>query len=1069
MRFASHHRRSNRPRVGSSTVHRTALPHRLDSQRWIGGDSLSPGADSRWLFVARNDTRTLSLQRRLSFGFLWVLFLASAVFALNPDRHISQYGHTAWRIQDGFFGGPVRSITQTMDGYIWVGTGAGLFRFDGVRFVSWSSLEVEQLPSTSITTLLGARDGSLWIGTDAGLVHRVNQHLITYLKGEGSISSILQDGNGEIWIARDRSGDNTQPLCQVIGIGVRCYGNEDGVPAFLAGPLVQDASNNLWIGGDTTLLKWRPGSSHAYRPKALKSNAGVDGVGALSVAADGSLWVGMALTGRGLGLQHLVDGGLKSFVAPKLNGETQEVMALLEDHQKNLWVGTSNQGIYRIHGADVDHYRTTDGLSSDLIFQFYEDHEGNLWVATAKGLDCFRDLRVSSFSTREGLSADEVDSVLASRDGTIWIGNASKLDVLGPGGVPSQAGNALQGHQVTSLFEDRAGRLWAGIDNTLTIYQARRFRQIRMQDGSPVGVVMGMTEDSENNIWVETMGPPGTLIRIQDQKVREAFPAPQMPLARKIAADPQSGIWLGLLNGDLARYRSGKTEIFAFTHHPGSRVNELIAASDGSILGATAFGVVGWKNGKQQILTVRNGLPCDSIHALISDDQGDLWLYAQCGLIEIADAELQRWWQRPESRLKLKVFDVSDGVQPGRGHFNTSTRTPDGQLWFANGSVLQMIDPNHMAGNTLAPPVHIEAIVADRKSYLPQEGLSLPPLTRDLEIDYTALSFVVPQKALFRYMLEGRDADWQEPGTRRQAFYNNLRPGHYRFRVIACNNDGMWTSTPALWRFVIPPAYYQTLWFKAALWTTAIMLLWLFYLYRLRRISAEIHSRLNERQRERERIARELHDTLLQGFQGLVLRFQAILNRIPENDPLRASVRNALLRADEVLIEGRDRVREIRSEPSRDLQNLLGSFGHSHASESTPFQLFVVGTVVALKPLICDEVYRIAREALSNAFRHASASKVEVELIYDQAQFNLRIRDNGTGIDEQTVSGGRLGHWGLQGMRERANLSGAKLSIWSRPGAGTEIELLIPGKLAYAESGRSDKVAWWKRVIWRRR
>jgi signal transduction histidine kinase/ligand-binding sensor domain-containing protein len=1071
MRFTSYHWRSNGPRVGSSTVHRTALPHWLDSQRWIGGDSLSSGADGGWRVAGRNYTRTLSLQRRLSFGcFLLVLFLASAVFALNPDRHITQYGHTAWRLQDGFFGGPVRSITQTRDGYIWVGTEAGLFRFDGVRFVSWRSQEAEQLPSTSITDLLGARDGSLWIGTNAGLFHRVNQHLITYLKGEGQISSILQDVNGEIWIARVRGGDDTQPLCQVIGIGVRCYGKEDGVPAFsAAGPLAQDASGNSWIGGDTTLLRWRPGSSHAYRPKALKSNAGIDGVEALSVAADGSIWVGMGLTGHGLGLQHLVNGGLKSFVAPKLNGETVEVLALLEDHEKNLWVGTSNQGIYRIHGADVDHYRTTDGLSSDYVYKLYEDREGNLWVATAKGLDCFRDLRVSSFSTREGLSSDEVNSVLASRDGTIWIGNNSKLDVLGSGGVTSKVGKAFQGHQVTSLLQDRAGRLWAGIDNTLSIYQRGKFRQIKGQDGGPVGVVMGMAEDSENDIWVETMGPPGTLIRIQDQRVREAFPAPQMPLARKIVADPQSGIWLGLLNGDLARYRSGKTEIFPFTHHPASRVNELIAASDGSILGATAFGVVGWKNGKRQILTVRNGLPCNSIHALISDDQGDLWLYAQCGLIEIADAELQRWWERPESRLKLRVFDASDGVQPGRGHFNTSTRSPDGRLWFANGSVLQMIDPNHMAGNTLAPPVHIEAIVADRKSYLAQEGLNLPPLTRDLEIDYTALSFVVPQKALFRYMLEGHDTDWQEPGTRRQAFYNNLRPGHYRFRVIACNNDGMWTSTPAVWRFVILPAYYQTLWFKAALWTTAIMLLWLFYLYRLRRISAEIHSRFNERQRERERIARELHDTLLQGFQGLVLRFQAILNRIPEEDPLRASVRNALLRADEVLIEGRDRVREIRSESSPDLRNLLGSFGDSQASESTSFQLFLVGTVVALKPLICDEVNRIAREALTNAFRHASASRVEAELIYDRAEFNLRIRDNGTGIDEQTVGAGRSGHWGLQGMRERANLSGGKLSIWSRPGAGTEVEFLIPGKLAYAESGQSDKVSWWKRAIWRPR
>src|SRR3984893_4191576 len=333
---------------------------------------------------------------RLSLGcFLLILVLASSVFALNPDRLISQYGHTAWRIQDGFFGGQVRAITQTNDGYLWVGTESGLFRFDGVRFVSWSSQEVEQLPSTSVNALLGARDGSLWIGTNAGLLHRVNQRLITYLKGD-TISSILQDVNGEIWITRIRSGDDAELLCRVIGIGVRCYGKVDGVPPFsAAGDLVQDASGNLWIGGDTTLLRWRPGSSYVYRPKALKSNAGVDGVEALSAAADGSLWVGMALRGRGLGLQHLVDGGLKSFVAPKLNGETVEVTALLEDHQKNLWVGTINQGIYRIHDADVDQYRTTDGLSSDLVFQFYEDHEGNLWVATAKGLDCFRDLRVS--------------------------------------------------------------------------------------------------------------------------------------------------------------------------------------------------------------------------------------------------------------------------------------------------------------------------------------------------------------------------------------------------------------------------------------------------------------------------------------------------------------------------------------------------------------------------------------------------------------------------------------------------------------------------------------------------
>jgi signal transduction histidine kinase/ligand-binding sensor domain-containing protein len=988
---------------------------------------------------------------RLSFGcFLLFLFLTSAAFALNPERHISQYGHTAWRIQDGFFGGRVRTITQTTDGYIWVGTEAGLFRFDGVRFVSWSSQELEQPPSTTITALLGARDGSLWIGTDAGLVHEVNNHLITYLKGGGLITSILQDVNGEIWVAHHRSGDNTQPLCRVIRLGVRCYGNEEGVPPFAAGPLAQDPSGNLWIGGDTTLLRWRPGSSNIYRPKGLRSNAGVDGVEALSVAADGSLWVGMAPSGSGLGLQHLVDGRLKSFITPKLNGETLEVATLLEDRQNTLWVGSFNQGIYRIHGADVDHYRSTDGLSSDSLLKFYEDREGNLWVATTKGLDCFRDLRVSSFSTREGLSADAVDSVLAARDGTIWIGNASNLDVLDPGGVPSQAGKASPGHQVTSLLEDRAGRLWAGIDNTLTIHQGRRFRQIKRQESSPLGVVTGITEDSQNNIWAQTLGPPGPLIRIQDRKVREAFLAPQMPLAREIVADPQSGIWLGLLNGDLARYRSGKIEIFPFPHHPASRVNQLIAVSDGSILGATAFGVVGWKNGKRQILTVRNGLPCDTIHALIRDNKGDLWLYAQCGLIEIADAELQRWWEQPETRLKLRVFDASDGVQPGQAHFNASAESPDGRLWFANGSVLQMIDPNHMAGNALAPPVHIQAIVADRNGYTPQNGLRLPPLTRDLEIDYTALSFVVPQKVLFRYMLEGHDTGWQEAGTRRQALYNDLRPGHYRFRVIACNNDGVWNAQGAMLIFSVAPAWYQTIWFRFLGVFSGLFFAWSLYRLRLHQMAASMSARFDERLAERTRLARELHDAFLQTVQGSKLVADHALKK--SSDPVQ--MHRAMEQLSEWLAraiqEGRAALNSLRTSTTQrnDLADALQrATENGFVPGSMAVNFSVIGVPGDMHPVVRDEVYRIGYEAIRNAGLHSSATQLAVELRYSQ-DLTLRVSDNGIGIDPAIVEKGRDGHFGLQGMRERAARIGAKLALVTSA-SGTEIKLVVPGGIIF--------------------
>jgi signal transduction histidine kinase/streptogramin lyase len=752
----------------------------------------------------------------------------------------------------------------------------------------------------------------------------------------------------------------------------------------------------------------------------------------------------------------MVGDALTSFVAPTLNGETLEVIALLNDRQKSLWVGTGNQGIYRIHDGDVDHYRSTDGLSSDLVGGFFEDREGNLWVATSKGIDMFRDLRVSSFSTREGLSADAVDSVLASRDGTIWIGTAGNLDVLGPDGVSSRAGKALQGHQVTSLLEDHAGRLWIGIDNTLSIHQGRTFSSIERPDGSPLGVVIGMTEDTENNIWAETMGPPGTLIRIQDLKVREELPAPRMPLARKIVADPQGGIWLGLVNGDLARYRSGKTEIFAFTDLPDSRVNQLVALSDGSVLGATAFGVIGWKDGKQQVLTVRNGLPCDGIRALISDTRGDLWLHTQCGLIEIDHAELQRWWEQPERKVQLNVFDVSDGVQPGRGHFNTSTRTPDGRLWFANGSVLQMIDPDHTAGNAVAPPVHIEAIVADRKSYSVQEGLRLPPLTRDLAIDYTALSFVVPHKVVFRYMLEGHDGGWQEPGTRRQAFYNDLGPGHYRFRVIACNNDGVWNEEGAALTFSIAPAWYQTHWFRFLSVFSGLLVAWSLYRLRLRQMAVSMSARFDERLADRTRMARELHDTFLQTVQGSKLVADHALER--SSDPVR--MRQTLEQLSEWLAraiqEGRAALNSLRTSTTQrnDLADALHrATENGFVPSSMAVTFSVVGHARDMHPVVRDEVYRIGYEAIRNASLHSSATQLEIELRYSQ-ELSLRVSDKGVGIDLAIADKGRDGHFGLQGMRERAARIGGTLTM-TTSASGTDIRLIVPGGIIFQTSGPS--------------
>ena len=601
------------------------------------------------------------------------------------------------------------------------------------------------------------------------------------------------------------------------------------------------------------------------------------------------------------------------------------------------------------------------------------------------------------------------------------------------------------------------------MDNTLWIHEGGKkngtFRQIRKQDGSAVGTVMGLTEDPDHNIWVETQGPPATLIRIQDLRVREEFPEPPLPFARKLAPDPQSGIWMGLLNGNLARFRSGKAEIFTFANHPNTRVKALFAASDGSILGATEFGVVGWKNGKQQILTVRNGLPCSDINSVISDDQGDLWLYAACGLIEIPKDEVQRWWGEPEGKLRARVFDALDGVQSGVSHFNSSSKGPDGRLWFANASIVQTVDPAHMTGNAVPPPVHINGIVADRKSYPPQAAVKLPALTRDLEVDYTATSFAAPKKVLFRYMLEGHDAGWQEPGTRRQAFYNDLRPGRYRFHVIASNNDGVWNEAGAFLDLSIAPAYYQTTWFRLLCGAAFLLVLWFIYQFRLRQLQRQFNIGLEARVNERTRIARELHDTLLQTLHGLMFQFQAVRNLMPRRpDDAMRSLDDAIDETEKALAESRDAIQGLRSEPiaKGDLAELLRATSQELATSGSGnqappvFDLILEGERRILSPATKNEICRIAFETLRNAYHHAHAHRIEAEIQYGAHMLRLRIRDDGQGIDPKVLQeGGKSGHWGLRGLRERAERIGAKLDFWSEAGAGTEVQLAVPAAVAY--------------------
>jgi signal transduction histidine kinase/ligand-binding sensor domain-containing protein len=1013
--------------------------------------------------------------------------------ALDPDRRLSQYAHSAWRIQDGSFGGAPSAVTQTSDGYVWIGTSTGLVRFDGVRFVPWTPGDGNQwFSSNSVWSLLGGRDGSLWIGTGSNLARLKNGRLFNYTSGRGRINAIVEDQRGGVWITRTRVRDDAGPLCQVTGDELRCYGKADGIALPTGGPLMVDADGTFWVGNASALVHWSGDSSRTHMTRQLQPAAGLSGVAALAAGPDGSVWSGMSRTGPGLGLQRLQEGVWRPVSAPDFDGSSLAVNALFMDRGKAMWIGTEGHGIYRLAAGRMDRFSRADGLSGDSVTSFHEDREGNMWVATSEGIDCFRDTRMVSYSTLEGLSANQVASVLAARDGTIWAGNSGALEAIrGHHASSIKPQQGLPGISVTALLEDHAGRLWLGVDNGVAVYEQGRFRRITRRDGTGPGPFVAMIEDRAHNIWGITVGTPRRLVRIEDFNIREEIladrsstaqpsalaapsapalampPDPQLPAAGSLAADPEDGIWLGLGSGSLARYRQGRLETFRFPTGTGSSatgqgagagagagVRQVVVTSDGAVLGARMDGLIAWHDGgTQRTLTVQNGLPCGGVYAFAFDTQGALWLYTQCGLLNIAETELRKWWKRGDTVVKVNVFDALDGVRPGLASFQPRvSRSPDGRLWFANETVVQMIDPAHQTVNAIPPPVHIEQVIADRKSYPVTPVVQLPPLTGDLEIDYVGLSFVAPQKVRFRYRLEGRDQTWQEPGTRRQAFYNDLRPGTYRFRVIASNNDGLWNEHGAAIDIVILPAWYQTNAFLMLSVITAAMGIWAIYQLRMRQMARALNVRFDERLEERTRVARDLHDTLLQTVQGSKMVVDNALYR-PDDGGMRQAMEQVSVWLGQASAEGRAAVNALRAS-TLEKNDLAEAFGRAledcGRQGSCRASFSVTGAAREMHPMVRDEVYRIGYEAIRNACTHSGGNRLEVVLTYAR-DLILRISDNGVGIDPAVASGGKEGHFGLQGMRERAGRIGATLTVESSAGSGTEIRLHVPGRVVFHE------------------
>jgi signal transduction histidine kinase/ligand-binding sensor domain-containing protein len=996
-----------------------------------------------------------------------LLMWCPRALALNPALDISQYAHTAWKIRDGFTKGTISSIAQTSDGYLWLGTEFGLLRFDGVRNVPWQPPPTEPLPSTVIMSLLAARDGALWIGTDKGLASWKGGKLTQYPELAGHyIFKLLEDREGLVWASG--AAVPTGKLCAFQRGSVQCYG-EDGRFGFGVFSLYQDQNGSLWAGASSGLWRLKPGP-----PKLYPTPEDLNPIYGLVEGDDGTL-----LLGTRSGIRRLVDAKTEAYPLP---GPARQINArtLLRDRDGGLWVATTNQGLVHIHDGRTDVFAQSNGLSGDVVTTAFEDREGNIWVATEDGLDRFRNSAVSTLSVNQGLWTASVGSILAAGDGSVWLGSSGGSGGLyrwdngritayrargarPMTGVREVVGSGLPHDWVQSLFQDTRGRMVVSTAGGIGYFENDRFVAI---GGVPGGVVRSIAEDHLGSLWIanQQLGLfhvlPGSMVQ-------------QIPWARlgrkdfatTLVADRlQGGLWLGFFLGGITYFADDQIRAsYAVADGLGEgSVNSFHLEQDGTLWAATEGGLSRLKDGRVATLTSKDGLPCDAARWVVEDDARSFWLLMACGLLRIARPELDAWAasvdrdKNATRTIQATVFDSSDGVRSRAlpsGFVPQVGKSQDGKLWFLRVDGVSVVDPNHLPFNNLPPPVHIEQITADRKTYDgASDAVHLPPLIRDLQIDYTALSLVAPEKMQFRYKLEGYDRDWQDVGTRRQAFYNDLPPKNYRFHVMARNNSGVWNETGAALDFSIAPAYYQTAWFRTLAVAMFLSLLWSAHRIRLRvieRHQAEItalnESLMKAQEQERTRIAGELHDGVMQQISALSLMLGTARRKIQSDLEAKAEIRGVQKKLIQVGTEVRQLSHDLHPSSLKDrgLPEALSAYCREFGRvRSASVSCDADDSVGELSRGAALALYRIAQEAMGNAVTHGAAQHVDVRLTRSNGLVALMVSDDGKGFDSNRASAS--GGLGLINMRERARQLNGTFELDSGPGRGTTVRVTIP-------------------------
>ncbi len=971
--------------------------------------------------------------------------LLSASLARGIERApLSDYLSDVWQTENGLPQNAVQAVVQTRDGYIWLGTTAGLVRFDGLRFTVFDR---GQLKVNNVHALLEDRDGRLWIGTYGGglaVYERGRFQSFGVADGLGSdlVRALFEDREGRLWVATHEGGLSVRERTRF-----RTLRTADGLANDTVRVVHQAPDGRIWIGTNGGGLNcWEGGRLHAYAVKAgplseyVPSDAlADDNVLTLWQDQAGTLWIG---TDAG-GLWRLVKGRISAVFTRRelgING----VRRLLPDALGALWIGTDGGGLYRLHDGRFEAFTSHDGLPSDIVLALLEDREHDIWVGTRDGLARLKRRKFMAVGAREGLSNEFATAICGTRTGGLWVGTRAGLDrVEGDRASVVPFRSRLPNDTVLSLLEDHAGALWLGTRNGL--WRVRRGEAVSFgrTAGLPSDYVSALAESANGEIWV---GTRRGVARIRDDDVR-AVPGPTEGLraVTTLRETADGSLWVGTDGSGLARWSRGRWTFYG-TRDGLAHAGVTALYEDGDSLWiATLGGLSRLRDGRLRSYTLSDGLPADHLASVLDDGRGSLWLSSFTGITRVEKRSFDEHDAGRAARVNATSYGKTDGMRSsecnGVGQ-PSAWRDGRGRLWFPTVKGLAVVDPVRIPSNPQPPPVMIEEVRVDDEVVPSDPSAVLPPGRKHFEFHYTALSFFAPDKVRFRYKLEGFDADWIDAGTRRVAYYTNVPARRYRFRVIAANEDGVWNETGAGFDFALRAHLYRRPRFWAAAALAMALLGLAFYRLRMRQVHAEFAAVLVER----NRIAREIHDTLAQGFVGIGVQLETVAKMQPVSPELaKEHLDRARILVRSSLAEARRSVWALRSQAleHEDLGSALVQVARQ-LSGDREVAVRVGGRRRRLPAEVENNLLRIGQEALANAVRHADALEISVDLLFGEGSVRLSVRDDGRGFDVESADHASSGHFGLAGIRERVHNLGGELSLLSRVGHGAEVVVEVP-------------------------